>query len=318
MLSIWLASRQRMTKAYPVVFFVFKRPATTIKFLEIIRDSDVKKIYIFADGPRNDVERFETDSVRDNIAKFTTDNSGLDIISHFAPRNLGLKQNIIKGLSEVFSKEDAAIILEDDCLPTSDFFRFTTEMLSRYKDDKRVMSINGTSVGGRFDYSYDFTKYAQCWGWATWSRAWSLYDSELKQFTDLNWHDLAPILWGDRVLRSYWYYMLKIVKAGWISTWDFQWSFAHFINYGLAIAPSVNLIKNIGFDSVATNTKTKTNTSAMGTKILGFPLRHPLAVVENMSVTHKIENNFYGNPIAVLGLIRQYIYWTWSKYGHRH
>jgi hypothetical protein len=111
--------------------------------------------------------------------------------------------------------------------------------------------------------------------------------------------------------------MLNIVKDGWISTWDFQWSFAHFIHRGLAIAPAHNLIKNIGFDSAATNTKTKTRVAGMSSHELDWPLRHPSDIVENLSVSDQIEKHFYYNPVAILGLVRQYIYWTWSKYGHR-
>lgn len=306
-----------MRNNYPVVFFVFKRPATTVRFLDIMHDSGIKKIYIFADGPRNKVEKFETDAVRDNIEKFIADNPGIKIITSFAKENLGLKVNIIRGLGEVFKIEDAAIILEDDCLPTRDFFRFTTEMLTRYKDEPKIMSINGTSVGGQYDASYAFTKYPQCWGWATWKRAWDLYDSKLSQFTDAKWDSIAPPLWSNVILKNYWYYMFKIVKDGWISTWDFQWSFAHFIHCGLAIAPAHNLIKNIGFDAAATNTKTKTRVAGMSSHELEWPLRHPSDIVENLSVSGQIEKHFYYNPVAILGLLRQYVYWTWSKYGHR-
>lgn len=306
-----------MKNSYPVVFFVFKRSATTVKFLDMMRDSGIQKIYIFADGPRNEIEKFETDAVRDNIKKFIVDNPGIKIITSFAKKNLGLKENIIQGLGDVFKIEDAAIILEDDCLPTPDFFRFTTQMLDRYKDEPKIMSINGTSVGGDYDASYAFTKYSQCWGWATWKRAWKLYDGELTQFTDSSWATIASNLWSSRVLRSYWYYMLKIVKEGWISTWDFQWSYAHFIHHGLAIVPSANLIKNTGFDAAATNTKIKTRVAGMSSHELEWPLKHPLRIVENLSVSVQIEKHFYYNPVAILGLVRQYIYWTWSKYGHR-
>lgn len=302
-----------MIKTFPVVFFVFKRPLTTKSFLDIMVKAGIKKIYIFADGPRNEIDKKDTDLVKSTISEYALGNPNIKIVTHYSTQNIGLKQNIISGLNTVFKLEPAAIIMEDDCLPTLDFFRFTSEMLVKYQDVKKIMSVNGTSTGGDFNHSYDFTKYSQCWGWATWSRAWSLYDPELSEFTKESWNNLAKSLNLNFVLRWYWYTILSIVKTGWIRTWDYQWSYAHFINNGLAIAPSTNLISNIGFDSVATNTKTKTKVADMQTASLNWPLIHPKEIKENKSISKQIEKNFYSNPIAILGLIRQCIYLLWSK-----
>lgn len=301
-----------MNNSYPVVFFVFKRPATTLKFLELMRDSGINKIYIFADGPRNEIEKFETDIVKENVVKFSKSNPKIKVISYYSKSNVGLKKNIINGLNRVFNIEGAAIIIEDDCLPNPDFFRFMSEMLAKYKDEQKIMSVNGTSPGGIFKHSYDFTKYPQCWGWATWARAWKLYDPTLNNFNQKTWKILGQKLGLSRSLRWYWGTMLTLVKSGWINTWDYQWSFAHFYHCSLAIAPSVNLVQNIGFDSVATHTKFKTKVSKMQTGILEHPLSHPLVIKEALPISHKIETSFYANPVAFLGLIRQYIYWMWS------
>ncbi|MBP9669854.1 hypothetical protein KBD75_00455 [Candidatus Woesebacteria bacterium] len=303
---------------YPVVFFVFKRHATTWAFLDHIIDAGISTIYVFADGPRNDIDKIDTGLVRKEIERFQTRHPEITVIPKFSSVNLGLKKNIIRGVSAVFEHEEAVIILEDDCLPTLDFFKFTSEMLIKYADDKSVMSVNGTSTGGKFEYSYDFNLYPQCWGWATWRRAWRLYDPTLSHFTKAEWDNLAHKHNFSPLLKWYWGTMLTMVKDGWINTWDFQWSYAHFYHDGLSIAPSVNLIKNIGFDNVATNTKTKSKVSGMATNLLKWPLIHPKGVIENQSVTHKATYDFYLNPIAIGGLLRQYIYWKWSNYVNRH
>lgn len=307
-----------MVNKYPVVFFVFKRPAITKQFLDMMAASGIKSIYVCADGPRNSEEKVITDSVRNIVHQFAKDNPNIRIINRFATHNLGLKNNIANGLNEVFKIEEAAIIIEDDCLPSPDFFRFTEEMLTKYKNNLRIMSVNGTSTGGQFKYSYSFTKYSQCWGWATWARSWKLYDPSLADFNRISWEKLSAKLDISLVLRCYWKTMLTLVKAGWINTWDYQWSYAHFSHNGLAIAPSCNLIQNIGFDAVATNTKTKSSVANLSTSKLTFPLTHPPIVGESLSVSKRIEHSFYANPIAILGLLRQYVYWIWSKYAHRN
>lgn len=298
-----------MKSNYPVVFFVFKRPKTTYDFLTRMYQAGIKKIYVFADGPRDESEKDLTDRVKAEIIRFQKTHQDITLLTSFAKKNIGLRQNIITGLNKVFKHETAALIIEDDCEPTADFFRFTHEMLNRYKDDMRIMSINGISVGGDYSgFSYGFTKYSQCWGWATWKRAWDLYDPEMKDFNKVNWLKISRILKLSKVSNWYWYNILSLTKKKKISTWDYQWSFAHFWNNSLAIVPKENLVTNIGFDSAATNTKhVNKSISNINSKELIWPLTHPTVVTENIDISKLIEKNYYLSIIAILGLIRKII-----------
>lgn len=303
---------------YPVAYFVFKRPKYTYDFLSRIHEAGIKKIYLFADGPRNDQEKILTDQVKSEITRFKKLHKDVTIIEHYSPRNIGLRQNIITGLNTVFKNEQAAIIIEDDCVVFPDFFRFTKAMLDRYHNETRIMSVNGMSVGGEYgEFSYGFTKYPQCWGWATWKRAWHLYDPTLPSFNKKSWAMLSQKLSLSGILRSYFELMFNLVKKGQINTWDFQWTHAHFVNQGLAISPSTNLVSNIGFDSAATNTKTKTSVAALKAGELPAQLNHPNKIIENLTISHEIERKFYVNPVAILGLLRQYLYYLWGTYAHR-
>jgi hypothetical protein len=53
-------------------------------------------------------------------------------------------------------------------------------VLEKYKHDTRVMHISGNNYlnGWRKDndYSYYFSDKVNAWGWATWRRAWQLFD----------------------------------------------------------------------------------------------------------------------------------------------
>lgn len=304
--------------SYPVVFFVFKRPKTTYDFLSRMHKAGIKKIYVFADGPRSDQEKVLTSQVKAEINRFKKSHSGTTLITRYAPHNIGLRQNIITGLNAVFKKEKAAIIIEDDCVVSVDFFRFTQAMLTKYHSVAKVMSINGMSVGGNYQgYSYSFTKYPQCWGWATWKRAWDLYNPTMPSFNKKSWKVLAYSLSLSPILKSYFELMFNLVKKGQINTWDFQWTYAHFVNQGLAISPSTNLVSNIGFDSAATNTKTKTSVAALKAGELPTQLKHQNKIIENLTISHEIERKFYSNPVAILGLLRQYLYYLWGMYAHR-
>ena len=89
-----------------------------------------------------------------------------------------------------FEHETEGIILEDDCLPGPDFFRYCAVLLEKYRDDKRIMQIGGNSLIAEHhrdhEYSYFFSNHNNIWGWATWKRAWDLYDYKMSQYEYVN------------------------------------------------------------------------------------------------------------------------------------
>ena len=59
------------------------------------------------------------------------------------------------------------------------------ELLVRYRNDKRVMVISANHFHGanhQPSYSYFFSRYNHCWGWASWRRAWQLYDHNMSHW----------------------------------------------------------------------------------------------------------------------------------------
>ena len=94
----------------------------------------------------------------------------------YQPENLGCKRGVGAAIDWFLAYEESGIILEDDCLPTADFFPFCAELLERYRDAPEVMMIGGHNPLGRWDAregSYLFSRTAPIWGWATWRRAWA-------------------------------------------------------------------------------------------------------------------------------------------------
>ena len=307
-----------MNKYFPVSLFVFKRPSTTKVIFDLIANSGISKVYVFADGPRDSREKTETDKVKKVINSFISSNPSITVVAKYSHTNQGLQRSFTTGLNKLFQKEEAVIILEDDCLPSPDFFKFVTAMLTKYADNDRIMSVAGTSVGSFGTNSYDFSRYQLCWGWATWRRAWLLYDPVMKELGSPRWRAVINRVTRYLHVRKYWWMMLNLVRSGWLKTWDYQWTYTLFMHNGLAVIPGSNLVSNIGFDDVATNTKAKSNLSNMERQVLTWPLTHPKLIKDNEQLSHTIEAKFYNNPVAILGMLRQYIYWTWSKYAHRH
>lgn len=265
----------------PVGFLVFNRPTLTRQVLAAIARARPPMLLVVADGPRAD----HPDDAK-LVAATRAVIDGVDwpceIRTCYSEVNLGCRLRVSSGLDWVFSQVEEAIILEDDCLPDSSFFRFAEELLDRYRLDERVQMIAGTNALAprRFSRaSYYFSRCYTIWGWATWARAWSHYDllmSKWPERRDSGW--LEDLLGGDteaRIARE----IFDATYGGRVPTWDFQWLFSSWLAGGVSVTPEVNLVSNLGYGELATHERSEGHLlAARPTEPIEFPLRHPAEV----------------------------------------
>jgi hypothetical protein len=210
---------------------------------------------------------------------------------------------------------DEAIILEDDCLPDATFFRFCQELLQYYKDDERVMMICGTNMLGEWradrPESYFFTHYDWVWGWASWRRAWKHNDPHITMWGDHQVRDrIKSTLMHEKYYRLRAMTFEQVYKNK-VVTWDFQWACSRLIQGGLAIAPRVNLISNLGYGRDATHTKVlDEDLAAIAARTVTFPLVHNSSFVPEMEYDLKvvemltIRNSLVNRIVRLFRLIR--------------
>lgn len=285
-----------------VVIIIFNRPDKTLKVLDKIRQAKPEKLFVIADGPRseniNDAERCsQTRAIIDQV------NWECEILKNYSEHNLGCGKRVASGLDWVFSLVDEAIILEDDCVPHSSFFSFCEELLDRYRDDARVMSICGKNVQfGRnlTKFSYYFSRYAHCWGWATWSRAWKYFDYDMLNWELVKSENLLEDILGDSRSAGYWTSIFQSTyeRRYQSASWAYRWLLSSWLQNGLSILPSVNLVSNIGFGEDATHTTTTSERSQyanMQTETMQFPLKHPPYVIRNRAAD-KFEQDTLFDP----------------------
>ena len=241
----------------PVVFIIFNRKDTAQEVFRAIRQARPKKLYVIADGPRQHVEN-EDVRCRETRRIIEQVDWNCTVGKIFAKENMGCGERISSGLHRVFRREERAIILEDDCVPSKAFFPYCEEMLNRYQYDTRIMHINGSNFGperSRTGASYFFSKYVHIWGWATWLRAWQHYDYSMKSWPRLREEGWLNDIFHDRKAARYWTRFLDLCHGKRIvpSTWDYQWLYSVWANGGLAVAPAKNLVSNIGLTGVHTD-----------------------------------------------------------------
>ena len=270
----------------PVLLLIFNRPDTTKIVFDAIKQAKPKRLYIAADGPRQNVEDdAEKCSQARQIA--TSLNWNCEIKTLFRAKNLGCKYSVSSGIDWFFKWEEMGIILEDDTVPSQTFFWFCQELLEKYKNDYRIMHINGTNFfWNKIQYSnadYFFSQYGNIWGWASWRRAWKLYDVNLKDWDCLNGNYLKKVFSNknERIIRKQ---QIEKILNGQLDTWDYQWILYKYVNAGLSIIPKSNLVKNIGFiqDSTHTKMNEKDIRSNLPIQEIALPLNHPQYVFSDI------------------------------------
>ena len=284
----------------PVAFLIFNRPDTTEKVFEAIRAAKPPKLLVVADGARSDRpdEAEKCEAARKII-------EGVDwqceVLTNYSEVNLGCKQRVSSGLDWVFKNVEEAIILEDDCVPHPTFFHFCEELLNYYRDDERIMVISGDNYQfghKRTQYSYYFSRYNHCWGWATWRRAWQYYDIEMKLWSkirDGNW--LRAILEEPRAVK-YWSKIFQAVYEEKINSWAYRWTFACWLQSGLTVLPNVNLVSNIGFGTEGTHTTDSRNPYAnLPTEKICFPLQHPPFIIRDAEADKFTQDTHFNLPL---------------------
>jgi len=226
-----------------------------VQVFEAIRKAKPPRLYVAADGPRANREG-EAERVARVREIATAVDWPCEVKTLFREENLGCKYAVSGGITWFFEHEEQGIILEDDCLPSQSFFWFCEELLNKYNNDCRIGQISGFNYGFEIpDDKYDifFSKYGFIWGWAAWRRSWEKYDIEMKLFKEALSYDLFENYFSFN--KSYQVNNFRMVKYNEIDTWDYQWSFARFINKLYTVVPKFNLVTNIGFRGDATHTR---------------------------------------------------------------
>jgi len=287
--------------AAPVLVLAFNRPAATERALAALRAAGPERVFFAVDGPRPD-RQGEAASVARVHSLVEQLDWGCTVETLFRPQNLGCKLAVSQAIAWFFSHVEAGIILEDDCVADPSFFPYAAELLARFADDERVLMVSGDNfqqARGRTNYSYYFSRYAHIWGWASWRRAWRLYDYDMRAWPQRRDGDWLVKFLGNRMAAAYWSAIFEDTYRNRNTSWAYRWMFCVWLHGGLTILPNVNLVSNIGFADTATHTRERNHRfAALPTQPMAFPLRHPPSVVRDARADAFTQRHVFSSPPA--------------------
>ena len=237
------------TELAPVVAFAYKRLGHLRRMVDSLlgnAESTGTHLSIYCDAARKPEDLEAVQSVRRYVSSIR---GFASVTPVFRTDNFGLAKSIISGVSEMLSSHDRVIVLEDDLILSPYFLRYMNDGLRLYAQDDQVASIHG------YCYPADsplpetfFLRGADCWGWATWGRAWRHFRPDGKALLDE--------LRLERLTRRFDFdgtfdftQMLAAQVGGQNDSWAIRWHATCFLANRLTLYPGHSLVHNGGFDS---------------------------------------------------------------------
>lgn len=288
-----------------VAMIFFNRPDTLKTVFESVREARPSKLYLIQDGARANRPKDA-----ENIAKCREVVSNIDwdceVIRDYSDVNLGCGKRIFTGLSNVFSREEYAAIVEDDIVIGESFLPFCKEMCERYKDDQRIQMISGMNHLGVYEdcpYDYFFAQFGGAiWGWATWARCWNELDWDMEAMSNpyivrcLN-NALTPRNRGRLIADRALVVRNKILQGIAPSFWSLHYGLYTALASRLNIVPKYNLISNIGLSGDSAHATDSIKKLPRRIRVVFFgkiydmpkALKHPKYIVDDQFYMNKQE-----------------------------
>ena len=234
----------------PAVLIIgYRRHESVREILQICKFNKVSRIYIAVDGPKSESGAIDQQKLIANVLSFEKEFTG-KLFLNFRDENIGCAASVLSACDWVFENEQSAIILEDDCIPSNDFFIFSKLSLQPISTNPHIWLSCGTQFAPKFPEtdSWLLSHYALTWGWCTTKEKWKEISISLREPRPIKSNEVS--LWE----KAYWNQGSRRAQAGWVDVWDTILVQQLQASSCFAILPKVPLVTNTGNDPTATHT----------------------------------------------------------------
>lgn len=232
----------------PVLIAAFLRKNQIEKLIRVASFQGAPKIYISLDGPRNSEDDLKQNEIIKMIGRLRRE-IPTDIDARRLTENVGAGAAVISAVDWLFEQESHGIVLEDDLSPDPSFFAAATRFLDRTDLEPRVLMFSGTNMFTTDEAEIALLRYPIVWGWATTQEKWATLRSLI--FSPIQELSMSKL----GVNYFYWRVGKRRALRGITRVWDVPLAGAMFNQDYYCAIPPTNLVKNIGDDNFASNTK---------------------------------------------------------------
>lgn len=234
----------------PILFITFARPEYARQSFDAIKKAKPAKLYFYSNKAREDypdeVERNE--AVRQFVKEVDWD---CDLQTFFRDEYVDVWTSIPSAINWIFSKEDRAIVLEEDAVCSLAFFDLCQKMLDKYESDTRIWSICGSNYVKkqvRHQYDYYFSHHSYITGWASWKDRWQKIDFEnIQARAILDAQVMEATFCHPQEQRMYRGFLKSgIERYEKTRCWDGLFNYTLRAQGAMTIIPAHHLVKNVG------------------------------------------------------------------------
>jgi hypothetical protein len=297
--------------ATPIALFTYNRPEHTSRVLASLagcKRLNECLLHIYCDGPKTEAQTQSVEASR-RVVRKEAENFAAKVIER--DTNLGLARSVVEGVTDLCDRFGRVIVVEDDLVLNPSFLDYMLRALDRYAEESNVYQVSGYMFPVAQPTQPDafFLPLITTWGWATWKRAWQIFDwnapGAIERLRD-------PAVRKQFNLNNSYPYsvMLENQLNGLTNSWGILFWWHVFKAQGLALHPRRSLVWNGGFDRSGTNCGDQAWSNEPGAEVIyDWPRTEAFEFPANVS-THReaFENvcRFLNNeqyPTSVSGRI---------------
>ena len=234
----------------PVLYITFARPEYASQSFAAIKKAQPKKLYFYSNNARVDrpdeIQRNE--EVRSFVKHIDWD---CEVKTWFRDEYVDVFTSIWGAIDWVFDNEDQAIVIEEDVVTCLPFYEYMDTLLYKYKENKSVWIISGDNATPQYNpegLSYFPTRFADIYGWATWSDRWHSLDRKMSHWESFrksrDYHNYFGSFLQRFIQRKR--YDMVYKKMDIYNPWDFIFNYNMVRNNAYCLMPYTNLVADIG------------------------------------------------------------------------
>ncbi len=235
-----------------ILYLIFKRSEYAKQSFEGIRAAKPKRLYVFADGPR-DNKPGEAELCQENRRIIEGVDWDCEVITNFQAKNLGVDLAAFAALDWFFEHEESGLYIEEDIVLGPGAAEFYNQTLKVLQENQEVGFISGYNYDGSGVTSseYFYSSFVpSSWGLLTTRTIWQDFRStvatipyeEIHELFSKEFSDFPPLI--NRFSSAFVRDNLKLEAL----PWDQLLAVYCLKNKKLCILPHANLLLHIGLD----------------------------------------------------------------------